>query len=91
MRNWNVLDKLPIYLMKMSLGDFSAKVGRVDIFKSTNENESLHESSIDNWVRVVNIVTSKNVTEVQRSHITVFIHKLGPLQMGKPTNRLIIF
>jgi hypothetical protein len=31
--------------MKIVLGDFSAKVGRVDIFKPTIKNESLHEIS----------------------------------------------
>jgi hypothetical protein len=41
--------------------DFSAKVGREDIFKPAVENEILHESSNDNEVRVVNFATSKNV------------------------------
>jgi hypothetical protein len=36
-----VFDKLHKYHMKMLL-DFSAKVGREDIFKPTVENESLH-------------------------------------------------
>jgi hypothetical protein len=42
------------------LGDVNAKVGREDIFKSTIGNESLHEISNDNGVRVVNFATSKN-------------------------------
>jgi hypothetical protein len=46
-------------------GDFSAKVGREDIFKPTIRNESLHEISIDNGVNgdngVVNFAISKNV------------------------------
>jgi hypothetical protein len=37
-----ILDKFPKYCMKMLLGDLNAKVGRKDIFKSTNGNESLH-------------------------------------------------
>jgi hypothetical protein len=48
--------------MKTFLGDFNAKVGREDIFKPTIWNESLHEISNDNGVRVVNFVTSKNLT-----------------------------
>jgi hypothetical protein len=55
--------------MKILLGDFSAKVGE-DIFKPTIGNESLHEISNDNWVRVVNFATSKNL--VVKS--TVFPH-----------------
>jgi hypothetical protein len=46
--------------MKNLLRDFNAKVGREDIFKPT-ENESLHEISNDNEVRVVNFATSKNL------------------------------
>jgi hypothetical protein len=41
------------------LGDFSAKIGREDIFKPTIENESLHEISNDEGFRVVNFATSK--------------------------------
>jgi hypothetical protein len=47
--------------MKILLGDFNAKVGREDIFKPTIGNESLHEISTDNGVRVVNFATSKNL------------------------------
>jgi hypothetical protein len=57
-----VFDKFPRYHMKISLGDFNAKVGREDIFKPTTGNESLHEISNDNGVRVVNFATSKNLT-----------------------------
>jgi hypothetical protein len=41
--------------MKILLGDFNAKVGREDIFKPTIGNESSHEISNDNGVRVVNL------------------------------------
>jgi hypothetical protein len=60
MRNWNVFDKFPKYHMKILLGDINAKVGREDIFKQTIGNESLHEISNDNGVRLVNFATSKN-------------------------------
>jgi exonuclease III len=53
-----VFDKLPKYHMKILL-DFNVKVGREDIFKPTIGNESLHEISNDNRVRVVNFTTSK--------------------------------
>jgi hypothetical protein len=47
--------------MKILLGDFNAKVGRENIFKPTIGNESSHEISNDNGVRVVNFATSKNL------------------------------
>jgi hypothetical protein len=54
-----VSDKFPKYHMNILLGDFNAKLGREDILKPTIGNESLHEISDDNGVRVVNFVTSK--------------------------------
>jgi hypothetical protein len=45
------------------LGDFHVKVGKEDIFKSTIGDESLHEIVNDNEVRVVNVATSKNLTQ----------------------------
>jgi hypothetical protein len=47
--------------MKIILGDFNAKVGRENNFQPTIGNESLHEISNDNEVRVVNFATSKNL------------------------------
>jgi hypothetical protein len=55
-----VFDKFLRYHMKILL-DFNAKVGREDIFKPTIGNESLHEISNDNGVRLVNFATSKNL------------------------------
>jgi hypothetical protein len=55
-----VFDQFPRYDMKILLGDFSAKVGREDIFKLTIENKSSHEIGNDNGVRVVNFATYKN-------------------------------
>jgi hypothetical protein len=46
--------------MKILLGDFSAKVGKENIFKPTIGIESLHEISNDNGV--VNFVLSKSPT-----------------------------
>jgi hypothetical protein len=48
--------------MKTLSRDFSAKVGRNGIFKPTIVNESLHEISYGNGVRVVNFTPSKNLT-----------------------------
>jgi exonuclease III len=47
-----VFDQFPRYDKKILLGDFNAKVEREDIFKPTIRNESSHEISNDNGVRV---------------------------------------
>ena len=56
-----VFDHFPMYDMKILLGDFNTKVGRENIFKLTIGNESLHQDSNDNGVRIVNFATSKNL------------------------------
>jgi exonuclease III len=56
-----VFDQFPRYHIKISLGDFNAKVGREDIFNPIIGNENLHEASNDNGVKVVNVATSKNL------------------------------
>jgi len=45
--------------MKILLGDFNAEVGRETVFKLTIGNESVHQDSNDNGVRIVNFATSK--------------------------------
>jgi hypothetical protein len=57
-----VFDKFPRYHMKILLGDFNAIVGGEDIFKPTIGNESLHDISNENGVRIVNFATSENLT-----------------------------
>ena len=58
------------YHLKIVLGDFNAKLGREDIFKLTTGNESLHQDSNDNGVRIVNCATSKNLFVKN----TMFVH-----------------
>jgi hypothetical protein len=65
-----VFNKFPKYHMKSFLGDFSVKVDRKYIFNPAVGNESLHEISNDDGVRVVNLATSKNLTVKS----TVFPH-----------------
>ena len=60
----------PKYHMKILLGDFNATVEE-NIFKPTIGNESLHQDSKDNGVRLVNYATSKNLV-VQS---TMFPHR----------------
>jgi hypothetical protein len=70
--------------------DFNVKVGR-DVLKPTIGNESLHEISNGNGVRVVNFATSKSLSRLQHPLITTFINTLGVLLMGKDTTRLIVY
>jgi hypothetical protein len=46
-----------------NLLDFNTEVGRKYIFKPAVGNESAHEISNDNGVRVVNFSTSKNLSQ----------------------------
>jgi len=66
-----VFDNFPKYHMKNLLADFNAKVGRMNIFKPTIGQESLHQDSNDNGVRLVNFVTSKNLVVMS----TMFPHR----------------
>jgi hypothetical protein len=81
----HVLGKFPKCQKKILLGDFSAKVGKEEIFKQAIGNEILHKISNYNRVKLVDFLTFKNLTV----SITMFpnqnINKLGCLQMGKST------
>jgi hypothetical protein len=68
-----IFDQFPSCELKILLGDFNGKVGlcREDIFKQTTGNESSHEISNDNGIRVVNFATHKNL--VAKS--TMFPHR----------------
>jgi len=61
--------------MKMLLGDFNAKVGRENIFKPTIGQESLHQDSNDNGVRLVNFATSQNLVVNSKMFPHRNIHK----------------
>ena len=45
--------------MKIQLGDLNAEVVQENIFKLTVGNDSLHQASNDNGIRIVNFATSK--------------------------------
>jgi hypothetical protein len=70
-----VFDQFPRCYMKILLGGFNAKVGREDIFKPIISNESLHEASNDNGVRVVHFATSKNLIVKSTTFPHCDIHK----------------
>jgi hypothetical protein len=73
-----VFDQFPRYHMKILLGDFNSKAGREDIFKPITGNESLHEVSKDNGVRVINFATSKNlIVKSTHSHTVTSVNTFG--------------
>jgi hypothetical protein len=67
------------------------KVGKEDIFKPTTGNESLHEISNDNGVRVVNFATSKNLTVKSTTSPYHNIYNLLGHLTGRTTTKLTIF
>ena len=57
--------------MKIILGDYNTKVGKENIFKPTIGNESLHQDTNANGVRILTFATSKYL--VVKS--TIFPHR----------------
>ena len=78
--------------MKIILGDFNAKVGRENTFKPTIQNESLHQDSKDNGVRIVEFDTSKSlaVKSMMFPHRDI-ISTPEPVLMGRLITRLITY
>jgi hypothetical protein len=57
--------------MKILLGNFNSHLGTEYVFKLTIGNDSLHQDSNDNGVKIVNFATSKNL-DVKS---TIFPHR----------------
>jgi hypothetical protein len=57
----SVFDKFCKCHMKILLRDFNAKVGRENFFKPSTGNESRHEITPDNGLRVVKFPASRNL------------------------------
>ena len=70
-----MFDQFPKYYMKILLGDFNAKLGREDIFKPIIGQESLHQDSNDNGIRLVNFATPKNLVVKNTMFPHRHIHK----------------
>jgi hypothetical protein len=75
--------------MEILLADFNEKVGRENTFKPTIGNESLHEISNDNGVRVVKFATSINLVIVSRmfTHCNIYKHTCSS-HRGKTHNQI---
>jgi len=84
-----VFDHFPKYHMKILLGDFNAKVWREIIFKPTIGQESLHQDSNDNGLRLVNFATSKNLVVKSTMFPHQNIHKYTWTSLdGKTHNQI---
>jgi hypothetical protein len=59
--------------MASLLADFNSRLGREDILKSKIGNESLHEISNENGVRVVNVSKLQNLI-VKSTMISTSLH-----------------
>jgi hypothetical protein len=58
-----VFHHFPKYHIKILLGDFNAEVERNTIFKSAIRNDSLHQDSNKNGVRIINFATKNSSKE----------------------------
>jgi hypothetical protein len=58
-----VFHHFPKYHIKILLGDFNAQAERDNIFKSTIGNDSLHQDSNNNGVRIINLATKNSCKE----------------------------
>jgi hypothetical protein len=62
------------------------------IFKPTIGNESLHQDSNDNGVRIKTLTHKKiQLSRARYSRTETFISTPGPFLMGRHTNRLIAY
>ena len=78
--------------MKTLLGDFNAKVVRENIFKPTIGNESLHQESNDNGVRIVYFGNPKiYLLRARCSRTETFISAPGLLLMCRLTTKLTTY
>jgi hypothetical protein len=67
-------------------------VGREGIFNPTVGNESLHQDSNVDGVRIVSFVTGKNkLLRARYFHTETYINTPQLLLMGRLTNRLITY
>ena len=86
-----VFDHFPKYQMKSLLEDFNGKVGRENIFKPIIGQESVHQDSNDNGVRLVKFATSKNLVVKSTMFPHRNIHKCTWTSPDGKTTRLTTY
>lgn len=60
---------------KVVIGDCNAKIGREPVYKKTIGNQSLHETSNDNGLRVIDFVSSRDMLICSTCFVRPDIHK----------------
>ena len=72
-----MFNHFPIYHMQITLEDFNAQLGKDYVLIPKVGKETLHDSSNDNRIRVVNFATSKNLAAKSTMFLHQNIHKYG--------------
>lgn len=70
-----IYNEIPNYATKIILGDLNAKIGKEHIFKPTIGNHSLHNTSNDNGIRLINFAISKELVIKSTMYPHKDIHK----------------
>ena len=84
-----VFDHFRKCYMKMLLGNFKAKLGRVNIFKPKIRQGSFHQDGNDNGVRLVKFATSKSLVVKSTMFHHRNIHKYSWTSLdGKTHNQI---
>lgn len=68
-------NEIPNYATKIILGDLNAKIGKEHIFKPTIGNHSLHNTSNDKGIRLINFAISKELVIKSTMYPHKDIHK----------------
>jgi Endonuclease/Exonuclease/phosphatase family. len=84
-----LFDQLPMYHMKILLGDFNAKVERENIFQPKIGTQSVHPESNNNGIRLVNFATSKNLRVKRTKFPHRNIHKYNRISPDGITHNQI--
>jgi endonuclease/exonuclease/phosphatase family metal-dependent hydrolase len=67
----STLEGIPRHYILILLGDFNAKIGKEECFKTTTESNSLHQISNNNGCRLIELATGKGL----KIKSTSFPHK----------------
>lgn len=84
-----VFERCPRHDVKVVLGDFNAKVGKEGIFGPAVGNHSLHESTSDNGMRLIDFAVARNMVVSSTRFKHRSIHKATWLSPDQKTRNQI--